>query len=184
VSLTHIFSQKEKKMITLFPGSFGNKEAEFWWPCGHCSNAAQPRRRLINFFIHIVKYLFLFFCCLLFGENIFPVSILWYVTSDELPKFEENWRGTARQHLLEWNHNTDHGGYDGKFASFFALQYLLVALTIDIGCSYYLIWGNIPLMNLSYIVSFATNYRTWIVKQHVRVVDLPDTIELINFEIS
>jgi hypothetical protein len=29
VSLTHIFSQKEKKMITLFPGSFGNKEAEF-----------------------------------------------------------------------------------------------------------------------------------------------------------
>lgn len=105
-----------------------------------------------------MKYLFLFFCCLLFAENISPVSILRYATSDELPKFEENWRGNARQHLPEWNHDTNHGGYVGKFASFFALRYLLMALTIDIECSYYLMGGNLPLMNLLYIVSFVTVY--------------------------
>ncbi|KAF3332365.1 myeloid leukemia factor 1-like protein [Carex littledalei] len=40
-------------------------------------------------------------------------QMLHNLEEDELPKFEENWRGNARQHLPEWNHDTNHGGYGG-----------------------------------------------------------------------
>lgn len=41
-------------------------------------------------------------------------QMLHNLEEDELPKFEENWRGNARQHLPEWNHDTNHGGYGGR----------------------------------------------------------------------
>ncbi|XP_078161368.1 uncharacterized protein LOC144556795 isoform X2 [Carex rostrata] len=40
-------------------------------------------------------------------------QMLHNLEEDELPKFEENWRGNARQHLPEWNHDTNHGGHGG-----------------------------------------------------------------------
>jgi hypothetical protein len=44
---------------------------------------------------------------------------------DELPKFEETWRGNARERLPEWNPDMIHGGIGSKFPIFFALYYCL-----------------------------------------------------------